>query len=65
MKNHLAHQNSPYLVQHASNPVDWYPWGPQALQKARQEDKPIFLSIDMPPVTGVMSWRTNRLKTHR
>ena len=45
MPNHLANQNSPYLVQHASNPVDWYPWGPEALEKARREDKPIFLSI--------------------
>lgn len=45
MKNHLADQNSPYLVQHASNPVEWFPWGPDALEKARREDKPIFLSI--------------------
>ncbi len=43
--NHLLHENSPYLLQHANNPVDWYPWGPEALGKARQEDKPIFLSI--------------------
>ncbi len=45
MPNHLANQNSPYLVQHATNPVDWYPWGSEALEKARREDKPIFLSI--------------------
>ena len=45
MPNHLANQNSPYLVQHANNPVEWYPWGPEALEKARLEDKPIFLSI--------------------
>ena len=43
--NHLAQENSPYLLQHAGNPVDWYPWGPEALEKARGEDKPIFLSI--------------------
>jgi uncharacterized protein YyaL (SSP411 family) len=43
--NHLIHEKSPYLLQHADNPVDWYPWGPEAFQKARQEDKPIFLSI--------------------
>ena len=43
--NHLAQENSPYLLQHAENPVDWYPWGPEALEKARREDKPIFLSI--------------------
>ena len=45
MKNHLKNETSPYLLQHASNPVDWYPWGEQAFQKARLEDKPIFLSI--------------------
>ncbi|PKO05897.1 MAG: thioredoxin domain-containing protein [Chloroflexi bacterium HGW-Chloroflexi-3] len=45
MTNQLAHTTSPYLLQHAGNPVDWYPWGPEALQRARQEDKPIFLSI--------------------
>ena len=45
MPNLLAHETSPYLVQHAENPVDWYPWGDQALEKARDEDKPIFLSI--------------------
>ena len=43
--NRLAHEKSPYLLQHAHNPVDWYPWGPAALEKARQEDKPIFLSV--------------------
>jgi uncharacterized protein YyaL (SSP411 family) len=43
--NHLAGSTSPYLQQHASNPVDWYPWGPQALALARSEDKPILLSI--------------------
>ncbi len=45
MPNHLLHENSPYLLQHAHNPVDWYPWGSKALNKARSEDKPIFLSI--------------------
>jgi hypothetical protein len=45
MPNHLANSTSPYLLQHAYNPVDWYPWGTQALEKARLEDKPIFLSI--------------------
>ncbi|QDT38968.1 thioredoxin domain-containing protein [Stratiformator vulcanicus] len=43
--NRLAEETSPYLQQHASNPVDWYPWGEEALTKAREEDKPIFLSI--------------------
>jgi uncharacterized protein YyaL (SSP411 family) len=45
MKNHLNKENSPYLLQHADNPVDWYPWGEEALNKARTENKPIFLSI--------------------
>ncbi len=43
--NRLAQETSPYLRQHACNPVDWYPWGGEALEKARLEDKPIFLSI--------------------
>ncbi len=43
--NKLAQSTSPYLLQHANNPVDWYPWGVEALEKAKAEDKPIFLSI--------------------
>ena len=43
--NRLAHEKSPYLLQHAHNPVDWYPWGEEAFAKARSENKPIFLSI--------------------
>jgi len=45
MANHLVGQTSPYLLQHAGNPVDWYPWGPEALERARAADRPIFLSI--------------------
>jgi uncharacterized protein YyaL (SSP411 family) len=45
MSNRLTNETSPYLLQHADNPVDWYPWGEEALQKAKAEDKPIFLSI--------------------
>ncbi len=45
MPNHLSQESSPYLLQHANNPVDWYPWGQEALQRARDEEKPIFLSI--------------------
>ncbi len=45
MPNHLNQEISPYLLEHAHNPVDWYPWGAEALQKAKAEDKPIFLSI--------------------
>jgi uncharacterized protein YyaL (SSP411 family) len=43
--NRLIHEKSPYLLQHAYNPVDWYPWGEEAFEKARKENKPIFLSI--------------------
>ncbi len=43
--NRLVHEKSPYLLQHAHNPVDWYPWGDEAFEKARTENKPIFLSI--------------------
>src|SRR5437016_12767339 len=43
--NRLAHEKSPYLLQHQFNPVDWYAWGEEAFEKARRENKPIFLSI--------------------
>jgi uncharacterized protein YyaL (SSP411 family) len=43
--NRLAQEKSPYLLQHASNPVDWYPWGDEAFAKARRENKPVFLSV--------------------
>src|SRR6478609_6119593 len=43
--NRLARETSPYLLQHAHNPVDWYPWGEEAFAKARAEDRPVFLSI--------------------
>ncbi|WP_373033093.1 thioredoxin domain-containing protein [Sulfurovum sp.] len=45
MPNHLKNEHSPYLQQHADNPVDWYPWGDEAFEKARKENKAIFLSI--------------------
>lgn len=45
MQNHLKDQTSPYLLQHADNPVNWYPWCEEALERAKAEDKPIFLSI--------------------
>jgi uncharacterized protein len=44
-RNRLRDETSPYLLQHSSNPVDWYPWGPEALERARREDRPILLSI--------------------
>ncbi len=43
--NHLAHEKSPYLLQHAHNPVDWYPWGDEAFERARRENKPLLVSI--------------------
>jgi uncharacterized protein YyaL (SSP411 family) len=45
MPNRLADETSPYLLQHKDNPVDWYPWGPEALERARAEDRPILLSV--------------------
>ncbi|MDH3677426.1 MAG: thioredoxin domain-containing protein, partial [Nitrosopumilus sp.] len=44
-KNHLANETSPYLLQHADNPVNWFAWNDVSLQKAQDENKPIFLSI--------------------
>src|SRR5262245_22514172 len=43
--NRLAGETSPYLLQHAHNPVDWYPWGDEALERARREDRPVLLSV--------------------
>ena len=43
--NRLSKEKSPYLLQHQHNPVDWFPWGPEAFEKAKKENKPIFLSI--------------------
>src|SRR3954454_6930842 len=45
MPNRLAHETSPYLQQHADNPVDWYPWGEEALRRATAENKPVLLSV--------------------
>jgi uncharacterized protein YyaL (SSP411 family) len=45
MANRLAHETSPYLLQHSENPVDWYPWGQEALERAREDDRPILLSV--------------------
>src|SRR5690606_2099289 len=45
MANALAHETSPYLLQHADNPVDWLPWGEEALRRARELDRPLLVSI--------------------
>jgi uncharacterized protein YyaL (SSP411 family) len=47
MTNRLANENSPYLLQHAENPVDWYPWGEEALEKAKSEEKPVNTPREM------------------
>lgn len=52
--NKLIQEKPPYLLHHAHNPVDWYPWGPEAFAKAASEDKPIFLSMVIALVTGVI-----------
>ncbi|MGB5814899.1 MAG: DUF255 domain-containing protein, partial [Thermoanaerobaculia bacterium] len=44
-KNRLAAESSPYLLLHQTNPVDWYPWSAEALERARREDRPVFLSV--------------------
>ncbi len=43
--NRLINEKSPYLLQHAYNPIDWFPWYPEAFKKAKEEDKPVFVSI--------------------
>ena len=53
MPDHLQHETSPYLIQHAENPVDWYPWGEEAFRHARDEDKPVFLSIGAPAIGAI------------
>ena len=60
--NRLAREKSPYLLQHANNPVDWFPWGEEAFAKARTEQKtnlPFGRLLDLP--TGATSWSTSRL----
>ena len=61
-QNHLAHCHSPYLQQHAHNPVNWYPWGDEALTKHAPKINPFYYRLVIQLVTGVMSWRMNHLK---
>jgi len=63
--NRLITEASPYLRQHAENPVEWYPWGEEALSRAKAEDKPILLSIGYSAATGAMSWHMNLSKISR
>jgi uncharacterized protein YyaL (SSP411 family) len=60
--NNLINETSPYLLQHAHNPVDWYPWGEEALARAKTENKPIFLSIGY---AASHWWKENLLKARR
>jgi hypothetical protein len=62
MPNRLAKETSPYLRQHAENPVDWYPWGEDAFRRAREEDRSTY-RWDTPRATGATSWRTSRSRT--
>ena len=57
--NDLIHETSPYLLQHAHNPVDWYAWNPETLQRAKSENK---LLLIMPLAIGAMSWNMKVLK---
>ena len=61
--NRLIHERSLYLLQHAHNPVDWYPWGPEAFQKAQTQKKPIFLSIGYSTCHWCHVMSANRSKT--
>jgi hypothetical protein len=63
--NRLASETSPYLLQHAHNPVDWYPWGNEAFEAARASNKPILFQLGMLPATGATSWPTKVSKTNR
>jgi hypothetical protein len=53
--NRLTNSANPYLLQHAHNPVDWYPWGEEAIAKAKKENKTIFVSVGYTPASGAMS----------
>ena len=62
LANILKNEKSPYLQQHKDNPVDWFPWNKETLDKAKKEKKPIFLSVGMQVVIGVMLWLMRVLK---
>ncbi|MBG9489646.1 hypothetical protein JS609_02544 [Bacillus subtilis] len=58
--NRLINEKSPYLLQHAQNPVDWYPWGKEAFEKAKRENKPVLVSIGY----STCHWCQVRIATH-
>ena len=63
--NRLAKESSPYLLQHKNNPVDWYPWGDEAFQKATELNRPIFYLLVIQLVIGAMLWKTNLSKMNK
>ena len=63
MANLLADETSPYLLQHKDNPVDWRPWGPEALKEAQEADKPILLSIGYSACHWCQSWSASPSRT--
>ena len=63
--NRLAKETSPYLLLHAHNPVDWYPWGPEALARAKAENKPSFCRSAIARATGATSWSARALSIRR
>lgn len=65
MSNSLIKEKSPYLLEHAENPVDWLAWGEAAFEKARRENKPVFLSIGYSTCHWCMWWPGNPLRTGR
>jgi uncharacterized protein YyaL (SSP411 family) len=60
--NPLIDENSPYLLQHAYNPVNWRPWSQETLKLAQEEDKPLLISTDTQPAIGAMLWRMRPLR---
>ena len=58
-KNRLATATSPYLLQHAHNPVDWFPWGEEAFEEARKRGVPVFSPLATRHATGATSWSTS------
>ena len=61
-QNHLADAQSPYLLQHADNPVEWYPWGEEALRELKARTSRSLLVLAMRPAIGVMSWSERALR---
>ena len=62
MPNRLYKEKSPYLQQHSNNPANWYAWEQEAFDKAKNEHKPPFLPLVMPPAIGAMSWNMRASK---